>query len=593
MKHAGTLKIEILGPHEMPWSTVKPRLFSLRRTAAQALMMTMQDVHAGAVGEIRAEWFGESKQVRQDSKKWRRHVRNKLAENWKLILSRQLADRSSEPDAAQTYYPVTDALVGETTDNIMARFSGANLKDLVNLEGGFPSFAGSCAFYCEGRKAHIGGTPDQAILKLPLWGTGSKLTPFRIGPAGGSARALWRKLVADFDRRQEVVDAEKKLDAISWQDAEKTALEQLKGKKKAETDKERRKEIGLQMGALITAARSRVQRLKEPIETKLYGVTKLGRVGVVYDDRRRKWFATVSYTQYVPDIVTVGQKAALNFGVNVFIQGLAEDGAEWHEDGDQVLAKRMAGQSIRKRLQRSMRTFGRGSRGRGKARRELPLTKRKGDEARFIETYIRQLASEIIGWCKRHNVADLYIEEMTGIREQFERKTEGDAHPEVKRRIHHWPYYQTSKAIERQGAECSVRVHAKGAHYVSQRCPSCKHTAQENVIEVDGGGEPKLFEGRLYRRVEKWSRFQCQQCGLKGKGDVIACANHLLDVGGTHSLEKQQGLAAKAVKNIATTERKEDERSKRHDQVQRRSGPNPGGTSKLARRRRHAVPAAT
>jgi multiple sugar transport system substrate-binding protein len=67
---------------------------------------------------------------------------------------------------------------------------------------------------------------------------------------------------------------------------------------------------------------------------------------------------------------------------------------------------------------------------------------------------------------------------------EFEQATGGQAHPEVKRRIHSWPYAETRMAIVREGTQHGVRVHAKGSRFVSQRCPSCTHTVPENVQEV-------------------------------------------------------------------------------------------------------------
>lgn len=516
MKQASTLKLEILGPVDMHWSDVKPRLFALRKTAAQALTMTMQDVQPSAVAELRTIWFGESKEERSAAKAWRMSVRNRLAANWKAVLARELEYRGRDDEVAQrACVPVTDALVGETVDNILARFSGQHFKDLIALRAGFPSFVNGCSFYAEGRKCAISGPPHEARVTIPLWGTGKKATEFALGIGGGSARAQWRKLVADFSRRPELVALEDEL-------------------KKA-TSKELKAKVAEKLEAMA--------------------LTKMGRIGITYDERRRKWFATISYTQHRPDSYVEGQKAAINFGVNVFIQALAEDGAEWHEDGDQILAKRLACASVRRRIQRSMRTFGSGSRGRGKRRRELPLTKRQGGEQRFVETYIRQLASTIVKWCLRHRVSDLYLEDMSGIREAFERDTQGDAHPEVKRRIHQWPYYQTTQALEREGAEHGVRVHLKGARYVSQRCPDCGHTEPENVQEVTIPGLPLMHDGKMYRRIEKTSRFECRKCGKRGGSDFIACMNHLLDVGATFGgggatpLQKAQERAKVAVSN--------------------------------------------
>lgn len=489
MKQGSTLKLEVIHPVGMPWYAIKPRLFALRHTCAQALTMTMQEHHGDAAKELAAWWAGE-----EPDKRWRGSAYKTLGRCWELQMNRARERAGEEPKEDGPYVPVKTSITLETVDAILSRFNGDHLTDLRHSRASFPSFSDGGAFYASASAISISGSPDAARIRFPLWGQGRHATELAIAPAGGSARAQWRKLVADYERRDEVA-----------------ALEgQLKTKGCA----------GEKRKAII----SHLEKL---------GLTKVGKIGLKYDERRRKWYALVTYTAYASDTYAEGQKAAVNFGVNVFIQALAEDASEWHEDGDQILAKRIEWQSTRRRIQRSMRTFGSGSKGRGKKRREKPLTKRLGRESRFVQTYIRQLAAKLIAWCRQHRVSDLYLEDMHGIREQFERDTEGQAHAEVKRRIHNWPYYETAQAIERQGQEFGVRVHRKGARYVSQRCPDCRHVAPENVQEIVIPGIPLMHEGKMYRRIEKTSRFECRSCGKRGGSDFIACMNHLLDVGAT------------------------------------------------------------
>ncbi len=611
MKDVGTLLIEIKKPvGDVP--LVYRRLRALTRSVAQALNMTMQDSHPKAIAQLRSVWDGDSKEARSETEDWRARVRTVLGQNWNARLERERLDRAkAEPDAELVYAGInSSALAEETATNITAQFNGENIKEMIALRKGFPEFGIASSFYCGGRFCSISGSlretlqrtcptekeaasvakelgeghfirraggnwqvvyEESAKIALPLWGTGKKVTELIIGPAGGHVRATWRQLVAHFERRDEIVQAEKELDAIRRTDTEKGAIESLKATKKGERDKIKRREIDDQIQAVIAASNKRMQSLRDPIEAKLYGLTKIGRVGIVWKERRRKWFVTISYTRYVPPIETKGQAAAVNFGINKFLQAYAVDESQFDVDGAQILHKRLAWNSSRKRIQQSKRQFGSGSRGRGKKRRELPLTKRQGDESNWTQTYIRQVAHDLITWCLRkgHVVSDLYLEDLGGIRDAFEQATEGQAHAEVKRRIHSWPYAETRMAIVREGAQRGVRVHAKGARFVSQRCPSCRHTAPENVQEVTIPGPvlalKSLGKGRwhetaytdahdLYRRQDKTYRFECVDCGRKGQVDIVACLNHLKDVGAIASddrapLGKMQEAARAAVSN--------------------------------------------
>jgi transposase len=609
MKDVGTLLIEIKKPvGDVP--LVYRRLRALTRSCAQALNMTMQDSHPRAIEQLRSVWDGEAKQGRSSAEDWRARVRTVLAQNWNARLERERLDRSkAEPDAELVYANINgSALAEETATNITSQFNGENVKEMIALRKGFPEFGIASSFYCGGRFCSISGNlretlkqtcatkseadatakelgeghfvrrasdkwqvvyEESARIALPLWGTGKKVTELIIGPAGGHVRATWRQLVAHFERRDEIVQAEKELEAIRRTEEEKSAIDTLKAKKKIERDKEKRQAIDRLIRTIIEASNKRMQSLRDPIEAKLYGLTKIGRVGVVWKERRRKWFVTISYTRYVPPIETKGQAAAVNFGVNMFLQAFAVDESEFHVDGAQILHKRLAWNAARKRIQKSKRQFGRGSRGHGKKRRELPFTKRQGDESNWTQTFIRQVSADLISWCVHHGVADLYLEDLSGLRDTFEQETEGQAHPEVKRRIHSWPYAETKMAIVREGTQRGVRVHTKGARFVSQRCPSCGHTAPENVQEITIPGPvlalQSLGKGRwcetsykqphdLYRRQDKTYRFECVSCGRKGQADIVACLNHLKDVGAiapddSAPLRKMQEAARAAVSN--------------------------------------------
>jgi IS605 OrfB family transposase len=528
MKHAGTIKLEILGPDGAAWSEVKPRMFALRSTVAQALTLTMQDHHGQALAELRKLWDGIAPS--KADKAWRGKAEQTLRANWNKVLGQHAEFLEGKEGTERACAQVTEYLTAETIDNILARFSGAHFKELIAGRDSLPSFRRGIAFYARSRACSIGGDPDKARLVFPLWGAGKHATSFVVVPNGNSDRAIWRKLVSDYAQRDRVVLLEK-------------ALKEATGAKKKAAER--------------TLEKS--------------GLTKMGRVGIVYNERRRKWFATISYMRYQPDASESGQRAAVNFGVNVFMQALAEDGTEWHVDGDQIIATRIRFAQERRQVARSIPFMGTGSKGRGQNRRNLPLIKRRGNESNFVTTYIRQLSASLISWCRRHGVADLHIEDLTDVREQFERQTEGQAHEEVKRRIHAWPFYETALAIKREGDQRGVAVHLKSARYVSQHCPNCGHTDPQNVQEIQVPTIPIMLtqvgpnkwvsgrsDGVLYRRTEKTTRFECAECHYRGKSDMIACANHLLEVGAKNPMGKMQ---EKARKRLSSDTRKKVRRA--------------------------------
>jgi len=532
MKRAGTLKLEIIKPDGERWTPrIGPRLRHMRSALPLALNFAFRDVFPSAMAELEATLDGKRDKA---NAQWRNDVRKRLAFHWARQLERRRDYKPKrgqrfEPVDATVFDPVGDVWCSETSDHIVSRFAGEHFKALLAGRAGVPTFeGGGKAFYAEGRKCEASGTPDEARLTVPLWGSGKKATRLVVAPCGNSARALWHRLVADSERREEIVALER---------AAKTALPKD--------------------GTEQQIAEARAERERAAHALIELGALKMGKVGIKYDERKRKWYALISWSEYCEEGYIEGQAAAVNFGCHVLLQALAEKGEIWERTGTDVLVMRRRFQARRWSLGKAKRSHGSGGRGRGVKRRELPLRKLSERETRWVENWIRVTAADFVKWCLEHRVSDVHLEDLSGVREAFERSTGGEAHEELKRLIHNWPYYQAQQAIERQCAEHGIRCHYKAASWDSQRCPSCRHTAPGNVKTMEVSGATKLIDGDFWRKVEKRSRFECEKCGLKHAGDVITCANHLLDVGKTHALEKMQEAARKRSKIARGSVRKE------------------------------------
>lgn len=508
MKLAGTLKLEIIKPVDVT------RMHALRKSLGWALNVTLRNNFRAAVDEIDARRRGEDA---EDS--WRETLEKSLRAAWSSELaalgrrdeawSKSKKNKRRRAFRPEDYAPVIEPLSAETVDLLESRFTGEHLKDLIANRASMPSWRGGVAFSARSRACAISGKANEARLTFPLWATGKKATEFVVAPCGGHARAMWTRLVRDCEKRERVV-----------------ALERVTKDKTA----------------------SKADRARALFKLEETGAVKLGKVGISYNERKRKWYALVSWTQYRAAPAQGEERhAAVNFGCNVFMRALSEDGDEWDCSGGDILVTRERYRARRRGIQLALRDLGRGSRGRGKARRYLPVTKLDDRESRWVETRIRQIAADLISWCVRHRVTDLHLEDLAGVRESFENSTEGEAPEQVKRLIHSWPYYQARLAIEREGSEHGVRCHVKATAYVSQRCPSCAHTSAENVTTIDRGGDYRIIEGKVFKSVERVTVFKCVECGLRGAGDTIACANHLGDIGRGHALEKRQEKARKRI----------------------------------------------
>lgn len=256
------------------------------------------------------------------------------------------------------------------------------------------------------------------------------------------------------------------------------------------------------------------------------GEVKLGRVGVSYDENRRKWYALVSWSKLECPDPTGRKIAAAHVGVTRFVQVVCADGSQHNVSGEDILVTRKRFQHRRASIQRCINDMGTGSKGRGVKRRMRPVTKLEDAEGRFVTTRIRQIAHGVISWCLAHDVGTLLWPDMTGLREGFEKKTGGEAHEEVRRLIHQFPYYELEQAVKRDGKERGVEVRLHSVRYDSQTCPKCGEASDENLRDVTQLVEVIEHHGRRFERKEVIKRFACG-CGFKGHRDVVACVNAL------------------------------------------------------------------
>ncbi len=263
------------------------------------------------------------------------------------------------------------------------------------------------------------------------------------------------------------------------------------------------------------------------------GEYKLGTVSLKYDERRRKWYALITWTGEGALRPSAGQAASLNFGVNVFLTAVAEDGTIHRVDGGDILHMRRKAWHRRSDIQRSLDSRGDGGRGHGKTRALQSITQIEDADSRFSATKNRQVAAGLLTWCQRHGVGLLYVEDLKDLRDSVG----ADEHSEVKRLIHTWPFFQLRKDIERAAEKAgTVRIQVSSPSHVSQTCPWCDHVSADNVKTKPGRKEFLSYHGREWSRADKTTVFTCvnEKCLAYMDGDAVACVNHLKKQG--HSI---------------------------------------------------------
>jgi transposase len=137
---------------------------------------------------------------------------------------------------------------------------------------------------------------------------------------------------------------------------------------------------------------------------------------------------------------------------------------------------------------------------------------------------------------------------MTDSREGFERKTGGEAHKDVRRMIHQFPFYELQAAVVRDGKERGIRVDAHSVAYDSQTCPECNYASPGNLKDKSQRVEVIEHHGRRFERKEVLKRFECEKCGHTAHRDIVACVNALARNGQKDTNSKVRKRVRAAVK---------------------------------------------
>jgi transposase len=615
-KFGGTIKAEIkLGPQ---WPEFRARAFALRRSLGEALTLTQRQLYPQAIDALDAERRGVRdrstwswvdlveptlrhhwNQVLQRNGAYFREQYEKdllryekaqgLFEKERAIFEKKrsrgldvqapVAPKKPEAPHESAYAPIYEALTAETAGNIKVRWTGDPRKELLANRVSIPSWKTGCAFFIRSRVCRVSGDAKNAAVELDSFWPGRSIQ-VGVAPVGNGHRALWRRLVKDSEAREKLVERRDMLkkEALRVAADQGIAKDDRRAWVSAASEDEQRKAAralaeanGVPKGersdwvetymrahravwaAQFHAIQNAVREAEDAVDN--FPGMKLGKVGITYDEDKRKWFALVTYTAPLDPPKEDGIKAAVNLGVHVAFRAVSEEGATYKIDGHQIIAIRRQFQARRKVEAEARKADGRGSTGHGYNRKLKPLRRLQEAESNFIKTWIQQQASRIIDWCAEKNITTLFLEDYTDARDNFEKKTGGEAHEEVKRFIHNFPHYQWRQAVERAGLRggrklvrtdngkktrgsqrIPVKVVVQTFTLQSQKCPCCGHTDPANTKLVPTGFDRTKVEsvnGGLvtWQHLAKETRFSCVACGRTGDGDLIAAVNNLVAAG--------------------------------------------------------------
>lgn len=258
-------------------------------------------------------------------------------------------------------------------------------------------------------------------------------------------------------------------------------------------------------------------------------------VAIQWDERKRKWFAAVSYAQTLPRESQSKRVAVAHLGVNQFLMLMDQDGNVFRRSGTDMLHVRRSFGARIGRVQRDVKFAGRGTRGHGVKRRFQKVSSLKGKLQNRMRDMNLQLAKQVADWCVERKIGILYLEDLRGVGEKATKELEvsgaqGKALRNMNRLIRSWPYYDFQQALERAVTKRGVRVKYKGAWRVSVTCPKCNFKSESEVTYWNEPSGYVVVNGQTHERHERRAKLKCSKCESSEDADVVACVNHLRQV---------------------------------------------------------------
>jgi len=226
---------------------------------------------------------------------------------------------------------------------------------------------------------------------------------------------------------------------------------------------------------------------------------------LIEQDRLRpgKWYARVAYTRFVPK-KKEGISAAINRGMVCFLAAVTQTGEPWLYDGHDIESYLRQIKRRRTSYQRDSKASARWGHGRDRTLRPIKTLQDKGQ--RWRKTKCQVIARRLATWLAERNVARVYVEDFSGIRDGEPEKLEGGMH--VWTRIQEWPYHELQMRLSACLSELGIETIVVSPHYISQTCPRCGHVSEDN------------------RDLKYW-KLRCVKCRMTRHLDVAAAINVL------------------------------------------------------------------
>ncbi len=248
----------------------------------------------------------------------------------------------------------------------------------------------------------------------------------------------------------------------------------------------------------------------------LDGEIRHGDGRLIWDDRKRRWQIQLSYALPRPksaeardtpvylvvrrDVRDVLQVSSSTGREGIDIRGSRGGPSNTRAIGVALLEARGKFHRVRKTRLERLPLLGRGARGRGRARLFRDIRRCSDDEAKTVDTLLRQLASAIVRRALAEGVHEILVEDMS-----LEWRWHGASNERFARVVERTPWSKAVEYLKQQAQEFGIRIRIVARAQDDLTCPSCGAEAKRDGEYTDCEGCGLLVDRRL---VAAWNMFK-------------------------------------------------------------------------------------
>lgn len=249
---------------------------------------------------------------------------------------------------------------------------------------------------------------------------------------------------------------------------------------------------------------------------------KPGDLKIAWDERKRCWYALMSYTFNRPERTSdPNRMMAVRRGMSSMITYACDDRVR-SVSGSDVIAFKQKLDARRRDIGRHLRKgeLGRGARGHGEKRRFWSITKLDGLERNFVRTKCQQVAAAVVKEASQRGAGSMVIEDFG---------TPVDATADAKYwLLKRWPWATLKEAISWACAKAGLDLYEVSTVALKRRCPGCAHELAGDPGDV----------------------FTCPSCELQRSTEQVVAMNMLADMGDIESVRKMERSRKKTLRTL-------------------------------------------